>query len=206
MPLTIDELRDEIANHLQDPASRLVNRAQLLEFINSAAWDAANEGWVVDLEEDESLSLTTGTYAYTVPASFVFIHEVIIADAAGDYPLSQLVPWSQWQIVMNGDTVQLLFSKDRFTITNGRAVKLRGQARPTSEYTSGTASVDAGMESFIRERAVMYGARNLSRHSGAHAQQYAQLAQETLQTSELMLQQQAELFRPKEYSRVVPSR
>jgi hypothetical protein len=206
VPLTIDECRDELAHHLQDPAGQLVNRDQLLEFINSAAWDAANEGWVIDLEEDESLTLAASTYAYTVPASFAYVHELVIADAAGDYPLSQVVPWSQWQIVMNATTVQFLFSKDRFTITVGRSIKVRGQARPTSEYSEGTDNIDAGLESFIRERAIAYGARNLSRHSGAHAQQFAQLAQEAMLTSAALLQQQGELLRPKEYARVVPSR
>lgn len=206
MAWTVDELRDEIAHHVQDPAHTLVNRAQLLDFINSAAWDASNQGWVVDLDETESTTLATGTYAYDVPASFAHVHELIVADAAGDYPLSQLVPWSQWRIVMNGATVQFLFSKDRFTITNGRTVKVRGQARPTVEYSSGTANIDAGMESFLRERAVMYAARYMARTGGSLSQTAAMLEQSTFQTSELMLQQQPELFRPKEYSRVVPSR
>ena len=206
MPLTVDELRDEMSHHLQDPASLLVNHDQLIEFINSAAWDAANAGWVVDLEESETLTLASSTYAYDVPASFAYVHELIVADAAGDYPLSQLIPWSQWQIVMNGATVQFLLSKDRFTITNGRALKVRGQARPTSEYSSGSDNIDAGMESFIRERAIMYAARNLSRHSGAHAQQYAQLMVDAKATSDELLTKQAELFQPKTMSRVVPSR
>ncbi|KKN84457.1 hypothetical protein LCGC14_0289190 [marine sediment metagenome] len=205
MALTVDELRDEMSHHLQDPARLLVNDDQLLEFINSAAWDAANEGWVVDLDETESTTLSSGTYAYDVPASFVYVHELIVADAAGDYPLSQLIPWSKWQIVMNGATVQFLLSKDRFTITDGRAVKVRGQARPTAEY-SADGSIDAGMESFIRERAIMYAARNLSRHSGGHAQQYAQLMVEAKATSDELFTRQAELFQPKTMSRVVPSR
>jgi hypothetical protein len=206
MAWTVDELRDEIASHLQDPASQLVNRQQLLQFINSAAWDAANEGWVIALEEDESLTLAAGTYDYTIPSGFAYLHEVYVANAGGTYGEAELVPLNRWRLVYNSSAAKLRFSEEFFTITDTRSVKLVGQARPTSEYSEDTDNIDAGMESFIRERATMYAARNLSRHGGQHAQQYAQLEQEALQTSELMLRQQPERFQPKEYARPVPLR
>lgn len=206
MALTIDELRDEMAHHLQDPASQFVNRAQLLAFINSAAWDAANEGWLLDTQ-DESLTLTSGDYEYNVPSGLAYIHEIWreATTASGIYPT--FVPWHQWEIVLDAAGAPAIhFSRDSFTVTVGIDLRLKGQTRPTTEYSSGSSNIDPGMESFIRERAVAYAARNLSRHGGAHAQQYAQLAQEAMATSESLLQQQSDLFRPKRYSRVVPGR
>ena len=204
MALTIEELRDEIAQHLQDPTHLLVGRSKLLEFINSAAWDAANEGWVIHIEEDESLTTATDTYDFTVPAGFAYIHEVYVADSNGDFGEDDLVPLTQWRLAFDSAVAVLRFSFEFHTIVDGRVIKLIGQARPTSEYTDDADIIDAGLESFIRERGIMYGARNMARHGGQHAQQYAQLAQETFQSSELMLQQQADRYRPKEFARPVP--
>lgn len=206
MPLTVDELRGEMAHHLQDPASTLVNRDQLLSFINSAAWDAANEGWLLNVQ-DESLTLSASDFEYDVPAGLAYIHEIWQESTTGTSVYDDFIPWHQWEIVLDAaSTPAIHFSRDSFTVVATLDLRLKGQARPTSEYTSGSANIDAGMESFIRERAVAYAARNLSRHGGAHAQQYAQLAQEALVTSESLLQQQAEFFRPKRYARAVPGR
>jgi hypothetical protein len=202
---TVDELRDEIASHLQDPASRLVNRQQLLQFINSAAWDAANKGWVLETQ-DESLTLASDDYEYDVPAGLAYIHEIWqeAATGAGTYPT--FIPWHQWEIVVDtGGTPAIHFSRDSFTITASIDLRLKGQTRPTTEYAE-DGSIDPGMESFIRERAVMYAARNLSSQGGAHAQQYAQIEQTAQATSESLLQQQGEFFRPKRYARAVPGR
>lgn len=206
MPLTIDELQGEMAHHLQDPASTLVNRAQLLEFINSAAWDASNEGWLLNTQ-DESLTLTSADFEYDVPSGFAYIHEIWQEATAGTGVYPTFIPWYQWEIVLDAaGSPAIHFSRESFSITNAIDLRLKGQTRPTTSYTSALANIDAGMESFIRERAVAYAARNLSRHGGAHAQQYAALAQEAMVTSESLLQQQAELFRPKLYARVVPGR
>ena len=205
MPLTIDELRDEISHHLQDPASQLVNRDQLLEMINSAAWDAANEGWLLSTQ-NESITFVAGDFEYDVPSGLAYIHELWMeaTAATGVYPT--FIPWYQWEIVLDASgSPALHFSRDSFTPANSIDLRIKGQTRPTSEYAE-TGTIDAGMESFIRERAVSYAARNMSRHSGAHAQKFAALAQEAFQTSELLLQQSAEFFRPKQYSRAVPGR
>ncbi|KKN83857.1 hypothetical protein LCGC14_0295100 [marine sediment metagenome] len=206
MPLTVDELRNEIAHHLQDPAKRLVNQAQLLEFIDSAAWDAAAEGWLLSTQ-DESLSLGSSDFEYDVPSGLAYIHEIWQETTAATGIYDDFIPWHQWEIVLDASgTPAIHFSRETFTVVSGVDLRLKGQTRPTSEYSSGSSSIDAGMESFIRERAIAYAARNLSRHGGAHAQQYAQLAQEAQTISESLLQQQAEFFRPKRYSRAVPGR
>ncbi|KKL24763.1 hypothetical protein LCGC14_2412080 [marine sediment metagenome] len=204
MPLTIIELRTEMGHHLQDAAHTLLNTAQLLSFINSAAWDAAAEGWLLDTQ-DESITLSASDYEYNVPAGIAYIHEIWTEAAAeaGTYPT--FVPWHQWEIVLDtADTPAIHFSRESFTPT-ALDVRLKGQTRPTSEYGAGD-SIDTGMESFIRERAVSYAARNLSRQGGPHSQMYAALSEAAMVKSEALLQQNAEFFRPKAYSRAVPGR
>lgn len=206
MALTVDELRAELSHHIQDPARTLVNNDQLLSFINSAAWDAANEGWVLSIQ-DESLTLAGSDYEYDVPAGLAYIHEIWseAVAAAGTYPT--FIPWHKWDIVVDAaSTPAIHFSRQSFTPVVSIDLRLKGQTRPTTEYSSGSTSIDPGMESFIRERAVVYAARNLARRGDATAQGYAALAQEAMITSEALLQKSAEFFRPKRYSRAVPGR
>ncbi len=206
MPLTVDELRGEIAHHVQDPAYLLVNRAQVLTFINSAAWDAQNEGWLLDTQ-DESITFSSSDFEYDVPSGFAYIHELWMEGTTGTSVYDTFIPWHQWEIVLDAaGSPAIHFSRESFTPTATIDLRIKGQTRPTTEYASASANIDTGMESFIRERAIAYAARNLSRQGGAHAQQYAVLAQEAMVTSESLLQQQAELFRPKLYARVVPGR
>ena len=277
MPLTVDELTNELAHHLQDPAHQMVNRNQLLAFINSAAWDVANEGWNVDLQDDESIYIATATFEYAIPTGFSFMHDLweegtpvdvvsnlnevldttetgvdvvdgtlyavndriridnewmlvtaivvntltvtraILGTTAATHALATAIfrgpgtyynwiPWARWQMKVGGANAPTLWLDDQlFTINIGRRIRLLGQGRPTTEYI-GKGTIDTGMESFIRERAVAYAARNMSRHGGQHATQYAQLAQEAWETSEMMLKHQAELFQPKRTSRKVPGR
>lgn len=204
MPLTVDELRDELAHHLQDSAHALINRNQLLEMINSAAWDAANGDWLIPLD-DETLETVAATYEYAVPASFLYIHDVWLESATAGL-FDRRILRNQWRLLLTGTTPQLVLDPDLHTITATRNLKLQGHRRPTTEYSEGTTNIDTGLESFIRERAVAYAARNLSRHGGQHAQQYAQLAQEAWQMSENLLQNRPEQYRLHIRSRLVPGR
>ena len=204
MALTIEELRDEVSNHIQDPAHLLLNRQQLLEFINSAAWDASNGEWLLPLDS-ESLETSSGVFEYTVPSTFVYIHEVWLESSTANQFDVRIVR-NEWRLQLVGSTSTLIFDSLLHSITVTRNLKLVGHLRPTVEYSEDTDNVDAGLESFIRERAVALGARNLARGGGQQAQQYAQLAQEAYQTSADMLANRPEQFRMHLYSRLVPGR
>ena len=204
MPLTVDELRDEIAHHIQDPASRLVNRQQLLEFINSAAWDAATNDWLLPLD-DESLETAGSTFEYNIPTNFLYIHEIWLeSSVANQY--DERILRNQWRLLLVGTTPTLVFDSSLFTIVATRNLKLVGHQRPTTEYSSGTDNIDLGLESFIRERAISYAARNLGRHQGLHAVTYAQLAADSYQTSQDLLQNRPEAYQLHFRSRLVPGR
>lgn len=205
MALTVAEITSELAHHLQDPGHTLLNTAQLRAFLNSAAWDASAEGWVLETQ-DESLTTADDEYEYDVPSGFAYIHEIWseTTTATGIYPT--FIPLHQWTIEMNAaGSPAIHFSRESYTPVADIDLRLKGQTRPTVEYGESD-DIDAGMESFLRERAVFYAARNLARVGGAQAQTYLPLSQEAFQTSELLMQQQAEFFRPKKYARAVPGR
>ncbi len=204
MALTIEELRDEVANHLQDPEHRLLNRQQLLEFINSAAWDASNGDWLVPVD-NTALETSASTFIYTVPAGIEYISDIWLESSTTDQ-YDERILRNQWRLLLVAANPSIVFDSILFTIVATRNLKLVGHARPTVEYTEETDTVDSGLESFLRERATSYGARNLSRHGGQHAQQYAQLAQEAFQTSENMLTNRPEQYQLQLRSRVVPGR
>ncbi len=206
MALTIDELLDEISVHIQDPAYYLLNRAQLLETINSAAWDASAEGLVLSTV-DESLTIAAADFEYDVPSGISYIYEIWTeaVAAAGTYPT--WVPWHQWELILDasGDPA-ILFSRESYTPVADIDVRLKAHTRPTTEYSSVTDVIDPGMESFLRERAVVYAARNLARKGDTSAQQYAQLEQTAMENSMRFMEQQGEFFRPRRYARAVPGR
>lgn len=202
MPLTIEELRDEIGNHLQDPAHLLLNRQQLLEFVNSAAWDAANGDWLLP-KDDTSLATASATFIYTIPTGFEYIHDIWLESSTTDQ-YDERILRNQWRLLLVATTASIVFDSVLFTIVTSRNLKLVGHARPTTEYLSDTDNVDVGLESFIRERATAYGARNLSRQGGQHAQQYAQLFQEAYQTSADMLTNRPDQYQLHLRSRPVP--
>ena len=201
MALTIVELQDEISNHLQDPAHLLLNTQQLLEFINSAAWDAANMDWLLPKSE-ESVVTAASTFEYAVPSGYEYIHDIWLESSTSDQ-YDERILRNQWKIGLVSTTATIIFDSVLWTVVATRNLKLDGHARPTTEYAA-SASIDVGLEAFIRERAISYGARNLSRHGGQHAIQYSQLAQEAYQTSADMLTNRPEQYRLHLRSRHVP--
>ena len=201
MPLTIVELQDEIGNHLQDPAHFLLNTQQLLEFINSSAWDAANGDWLLP-KSDESLETAASTFEYAVPSGFEYVHDVWLESSTANQ-FDERILRNQWKIGLVSTTATLIFDSVLFTITATRNLKLDGHARPSTEYAD-TGSIDVGLEAFIRERAVAYAARNLSAHGGQHSEKYSRMGNEAYQTSADMLANRPEQYRLHFRSRYVP--
>ncbi|KKN84456.1 hypothetical protein LCGC14_0289180 [marine sediment metagenome] len=139
--MTLNEMYEALANHLRDPMLRVLYPHQLLEFINSAARDAAGEGFFIALEDDESLSLVTSTYDYDVPSDFALIHDIWQETTAGGGVYDLWIPHNHWALRYNGSAPQIHFDDDLFSITNARVLKILGQARP-SEYSLAQAGVN----------------------------------------------------------------
>ena len=194
-------MQDEISNHLQDPAHLQLNTQQLLEMINSSAWDAANMDWLLP-KSDESLETASSTFEYAIPSGFEYIHDIWLESSTSNQ-FDERILRNQWKIGLVSTTATLIFDSVLFTIVVTRNLKLDGHARPTTEYAA-DANIDVGLEAFIRERSIMYGARNLARRGGQSSLQSSELAKETFQTSEAMLQNRPEQYRLHLRSRHVP--
>ena len=201
--MTVDELITDIGHHLQDPSHAVVNKTQTVGFINDAAFDAANEGWVLKMDDDVSVTVADGTFEYAVPANFVYIYE--LRDQTNYTDLNVIHP-SYWKIE-DGVTPVIRFSRDLYDSTTGAgALQIKGYKRPNQAYVAGTGTIDAGMESFLRERAVAYAARNVSKGSSGRAQAYVRLAETAWLRSESLMEDQQDLFRPLSYARRVYGR
>ncbi len=197
--MTVDELITGIAHQLQDPDLAIINQTQVIKFINEAAHDASNEGWYLKMD-DTALAYTADTFEYTIPADFVHIYEIRTADG-GDLTV---VPLSHWTIE-DGVTPVLRFSAELYENLTA-SLELKGHKRPKLNYTQGMGTIDTGMESFLRERATAYGARNIARGSSGRAANYRQLEQEAWLRSESLLEDQQDLFTLKPGSRRVYGR
>ena len=197
--MTVDELIVDIAHQLQDPALAQVNQQQVISFINDAAHDASNAGWFVKLD-DTDLTYTADTFEYAIPADFVHIYEIRTEDG-GDLTV---VPYNHWS-VEDGITSVLRFSEELYVNTNA-TLSIKGHKRPKRDYVEGSGTIDVGMESFLKERAVAYAARNLAKGSSTKAASYRSLEESAWQRSEQHLEDQQDLFRPLPYSRRVYGR
>ncbi len=131
-----------------------VSIPQMLTFINDAALDLRNSGWLKILADDESITFATNDYDYDVPASFAFIHELRVEDTTlSTSTYDEVVDGHFWYVPEDvAGTPEIVFHR-AFPIPNGKKLKVMGQERP-SLYTAITDTIDAGMESFIRESAL----------------------------------------------------
>lgn len=180
--MDVASLKKSIASHLHDPATRAVSDAQLLDFINDAARDAGNAGWLIDLDRSVIIS-SQNTDQFTVPANFVYILNIYNNSSPGATRLEQFY----WKLVLTGGTPKIYLDTRLTSQTN--SITIEGYKRP-STYTSDTDTIDVGIESFLRERALAYAARYMARSGSQIAAQYEQLFQDAFAVSDQILQQQ----------------
>jgi hypothetical protein len=155
----VQDLVDEIYAVLRPSESVEVTISQLQTFLNMAARDAQRSGQLIVLEDDESLTWTSNTYEYNVPASFAYVSELRVENTAtGTSTWDEEVPYHFWSIRLD-DSVPKFFISRGFPIPAGKLMKVVGQKRPTI-YSSGATglaeTVDLGLESFLRDRAMSF--------------------------------------------------
>lgn len=156
---TVQNLVDSIAGRLRPWDGVEMSIGQLQNFVNDAVYDARNSGWLIILEDDESLTFANDTWEYEIPASFAYIHQLRIEDdSTTPSTWDEPVPRHFWDIRLDGAVPKFFFSK-QFPLPVDKALKVIGQKRPTI-YSSGATgmaqTVDPGFESFLRERAVFF--------------------------------------------------
>ena len=158
----VQDIVESVRSGLRDWDGLETTIAQTQGFINDAVQDAKNSGWLITLEDDESLTFVANTYEYAVPASFAYVKELRVENT-GTTPSTwdEIVSKHLWEIRLDGG-VPKIFIHNGFPIPVDKKMKVIGQKRPTI-YSSGSAgmaeTVDEGFESFIRERATAFSLR-----------------------------------------------
>ncbi len=150
----------------------------------------------------ETLTVTRG-YFSTTAATHTTDANIIrpLADTTYDY----VIPRAYWRVKLQsggrntttaalGSRPQFVFNSDFFSFTAGTPVQVVGQRRPTV-YSAETETLDAGMESFLRERSLVFAARFASLGGSAVANMRRAIGQEALALSEQFLRLHPAEFR-----------
>ncbi len=153
--MLVSEMVTEIQLHIHDVSGGELTAAQILTFIQSAARDYRATGWLLAMEDDESLTVTASTPEYNVPASFAFIQDFWLertVDNVSHYDIH--IPRDHWTLRING-SVPVVFFYTQSHLETGKKLKIVGQKRPTI-YVLSSETVDVGLEFGLRERALAY--------------------------------------------------
>jgi len=203
---TVLQLIDEIFSHVRPPDEIDLSIPQVLVYINSAAQDARNSGWLVKMEDDESLTFLQNTWQYSVPATFAYIRELRVENnTSSPSTWDEMIPEAYWAPPRIDDGVPKFFFIRPFMLPVGRKMKVVGQRRPTV-YSLVTETVDPGMESFLRERAITFSMSFIhSSLPAVDAQRFA-MWDRRRRDSELMLGRHPQEFRARPNSWLVPGR
>ncbi len=147
---TIQNIQDGVALRARDTALAEITSAQIIQLINDAARDAASRGWLIPLSDNTSLTYVTSTYTYTVPASFAYIRDLLDDDA-----LINRWNWDM-RLISSNPTIVFQGEASDIRIANSSVITVVGYKKPKDDYSAVGDTVDAGIEAFLRERALVY--------------------------------------------------
>jgi len=86
---------------------------------------------------DVSIALVTDTYQYSLPTDLTHIYSIDLeSDTADLYDSGLPIKNDNWRIIP-GSTIKLEFIKQRYSITNGRNIRIKGLASPSTLDTDG---------------------------------------------------------------------
>lgn len=200
----VSDVSAEIALRIHDVSNAEISAPQLITFINMAVKDARNAGWLIDLEEDESLTEAATTFSFAVPANFAYISRILRENTAlGTYDTD--IDRASWRLGLNGGVATLFFTEFRYDPLGGAHLKLIGQKRPTL-YTAVGDTVDAFLDDYIREKATYYAGIFASFGESEYARSRQSAALLARDEAARMLATSPQVFRMKQDSRHVPGR
>ncbi len=148
---TLLTLVNQIKAELRDPDEYEIDIEQLIDMINAAATDAGDSGRLLPLEDDETLTLASGTHAYNVPASFSYVKELRL----GTY-WDTVIARHYWWMSLDGGNPQFSFDPSWENVYTAGSMKVVGWQRPTASYSALTDTVDVSLEAFLRTRAASF--------------------------------------------------
>ena len=201
--MILRELRDQCALMVRDRSYREIDKEEWLLFFQSASLDARNGGWLVHVEDDETITLVNGTWDYEIPAPFVYITDIYLEtrDSGVSRYLHRL---DMWKPRLDGGRPIISFFHD-WHLDPGRKIKIVGQAKPKI-YVDENESIDRGMESFLRERALYFAFTYLGADMSEFARWRQQMAMQRWQSSEAALMRRSPENRQMPNSILVPGR
>ncbi len=149
---TVLSLIDSIQAGIRGPDEIEVSIAQVQTFINDAAQEARSSGWLLPLEDDESLTFASNTYEYNVPSTFAYVYMLRIEDdTTSPSTWNQIIEHHLWDIRID-DSVPKFFFHRAMVLPVPQLLKVVGQKRPTI-YSALASTIDPGMEAFLLRRA-----------------------------------------------------
>lgn len=189
---TLQSLIEDGGMHVHDPQFTELTRAEWLVFARSASQAAQSSGWLLYLQDDESISLVSNTYEYAVPANFAYIYNLEVESSTTGVYIDS-VPRSHWEIRIDSGVPNFKFETITL-LTNGRHLRITGQKRPTI-YSGLSDTVDNQMEGYVMERMLFYAFRYLANGQSDLARWRQQMSQQSWQISEAMLRAHPQEFR-----------
>ena len=205
---TAQTIVDRIFDRMRPADYIEVSIPQVLSFINQAAEVARGSGWVLHMEDDESLTFAENTWEYAVPATFAYVESLRIEDdTTSPSTYDEHIPRSYWEIRINAAVPYFYINQRAFPIPVDKSLKVIGQKRP-SLYTVITATVDPGMEAYLTEMASHFALSFMSAGNPTLELDRSRLAlaQKSLGFAEALLSRHPAEFRVRPSSRLVPGR
>ena len=149
------ELKRRVAALAHDPEMTLISEALYAQFLDDAVDDLKSSGWLLPIEEDESLTMAADTYQYDVPADFAYIQDLFEEDSSTADLYTESLPQHMWKPGYDGGNPTIEFNANLWTPVLGKSIKVVGQKRP-SKYTADSDAVEDGFIGFMRVRAQAY--------------------------------------------------
>ncbi len=148
--MTIQTIQDGIALRARDTGQAEITSANIIKLINDAARDAGSRGWLIPLSDDTSLTYVTSTFNYSVPTSFAYIRDLLDDD--------EVIPRYYWRLRFIASTPTIVFFGEAsdIRIATASVLTVVGYKRPKEDYSAVGDTVDAGIESFLRDRGLAY--------------------------------------------------
>ena len=149
---TVLSLIDSIQVAIRGPDEIEISIGQVQTFINDAAQEARSSGWLLPLEDDESITFAANTYEYNVPASFAYVYMLRVEDdTTTPSTWNEIIEHHLWDIRIDGG-VPKYFIHRGVGLPVPQKLKTVGQKRPTI-YSALADTIDPGMEAFLLRRA-----------------------------------------------------
>lgn len=154
------ELKRRVATSAHDPQMSIISEALYEQFIDDSVDDLKSSGWLVPIEEDESIEMVADDYEYDVPSDFAYIKEIWQESFSTADLYSELLDQHTYRLGYNGSTPAIIFKPSYWSPTAGKKLKIVGQRRPP-KYTADSDTVEDGFVGFLRMRATAYAMLHL---------------------------------------------